>query len=150
MKWYVGSDHAGFHLKGALIAALRALGDEIVDFGADADQPSVDYPDYAAKVGKAVAGDPAGLGLLCCGSGIGVSIAANKVHGVRAAVVSESYSAKMARLHNDANVLCLGERMTGVGIAEECVRAFRDAHFEGGRHQRRVDKITALDAQRDT
>ncbi len=148
MKWYAGSDHAGFRLKQALVAALRALGDEVVDLGAEGAEPSVDYPDFAEKVGRAVAGERDALGLLCCGSGIGVSIAANKVRGVRAACVSEAYSAEMARRHNDANVVCLGERVIGAGAAEEALRAFRDARFEGGRHQRRVAKLTALDGQR--
>jgi ribose 5-phosphate isomerase B len=149
MKWHAGSDHAGFHLKEALIALLRTLGDEVTDLGTTAAQPSVDYPDYAAKVGRAVAAEPDSLGLLCCGSGIGVSIAANKIHGIRAACVADPYSARVARQHNGANVVCLGERVTGIGVAEDALRAFRDSRFEGGRHQRRVDKITALDGQRD-
>jgi ribose 5-phosphate isomerase B len=148
MKWVAGSDHAGFQLKQALIAQLRALGDEVVDVGAEGEQPSVDYPDFAERVARAVVAEPGVLGVLCCGSGIGVSIAANKVAGVRAACVSEAYSAEMARRHNDANVLCMGERVIGPGAAEEAVRAFRDARFEGGRHQRRVDKLTALDGRR--
>ena len=147
MKWVAGSDHAGFRLKQALVAALQALGDEVVDVGAAGPEPSVDYPDFAEKVASAVAAEPGVLGLLCCGSGIGVSIAANKVHGVRAACVSEAYSAEMARRHNDANVLCMGERVVGPGAAEEALRAFRAASFEGGRHQRRVDKLAALDGR---
>lgn len=147
-KWFAGSDHAGFRLKEALVSVLRGLGDDVTDLGTHAPEPSVDYPDFGQRVGRAVAAAPGSLGLLCCGSGIGISIAANKVHGVRAAVVSEPFSAKMARQHNDANILCLGERMTGVDLAAESLRAFRDARFEGGRHQRRVDQITALDDER--
>jgi ribose 5-phosphate isomerase B len=148
VKWYAGSDHAGFRLKAALVAVLQGLGDEVVDLGAAGPEPSVDYADFGAKVGEAVVAEPGALGLLCCGSGIGISIAANKIAGVRAACVSEAYSAEMARRHNDANVLCMGERVVGPGVAEEALRAFRAAAFEGGRHQRRVDKLAALDAER--
>jgi ribose 5-phosphate isomerase B len=144
MKWYLGADHAGFTLKDALAKTLRGLGDEVVDLGTN-DGNSVDYPDFGEKVARAVAGDPGALGLLVCGTGIGVSIAANKIPGVRAARVGDTYSARMARAHNDANVLCIGERVTGGGAAEDIVRAFRDTPFEGGRHQRRVDKLNALD-----
>src|SRR5262249_20220237 len=106
---------------------------------------SVDYPDFGAKVARAVAADRGSRGLLVCGTGIGISIAANKIAGIRAARVTDGYSAKMARAHNDANVLCTGERVVGSGGAEDLVRAFRDTEFEGGRHQRRVDKLNALD-----
>ena len=148
MKWFVGSDHAGFRLKAALVEVLRRAGDEVVDLGAAGDTPSVVYPDFGERVGRAVVAAPGTLGLAVCGTGIGISIAANKVPGVRAARVSDGFSARMARAHNDANVLCLGERVTGPGLAEEAVRAFRDTPFEGGRHQRRVDLIAALDAAR--
>jgi len=149
MKWYAGSDHAGFRLKDTLVRALRSWGDEVIDLGARDAEESVDYPDYGAAVGRGVAADGGAFGLLVCGTGIGISIAANKVRGVRAAHVTDSFSARMARMHNDANVLCLGERVTGIGLGEEILRTFRDARFEGGRHQRRVDKISALDAERD-
>jgi ribose 5-phosphate isomerase B len=145
MKWYAGSDHAGYQLKGTLSALLRALGDEVVDLGTMNGQDSVDYPDFGERVARAVAAEPGTLGLLVCGTGIGVSIAANKVPGIRAARVTDTFSARMARAHNDANVVCLGERVTGSGYAEDVLRAFRDGGFEGGRHQRRVDKIAALD-----
>ena len=148
MKWYLGSDHAGFNLKTALLKVLRELGDEVVDLGAANASDSVDYPDFGERVGKAVVGEPTAKGLLVCGTGIGISIAANKVHGVRAARVSDGFSARMAREHNDANILCLGERVTGVGLAEECLRIFRDTPFAAGRHQRRVEKIDALDKKR--
>ena len=149
MKWYAGSDHAGFRLKDALVRALRELGDEVIDLGTRDAEDSVDYPDYGAAVGQAVVAEAGALGVLVCGTGIGISIAANKVRGVRAAHLADTFSARMARQHNDANVACLGERVIGAGLGEEILRAFRDARFEGGRHQRRVDKLTALDAARD-
>ncbi len=149
MKWYAGSDHAGYQLKQALIAALRALGDEVVDVGALAAEPSVDYPDFAERVGRAVVEEPDVLGLLCCGSGIGVSIAANKVAGVRAACVSDPYSAEMARRHNDANVLCMGERVVGPGLGRAIAEAFVSTPFEGGRHEKRVQKIREAESERD-
>ena len=148
-KWYVGSDHAGFRLKSALVGIVRGWGDEVVDVGTNDGETSVDYTDFGEKVGRAVVADAGALGLCVCGTGIGISIAANKVAGIRAAHVGDGFSARMAREHNDANVVCLGERVVGVGLAEELVRAFRDGRFQGGgRHQRRVDKLTALDAAR--
>ncbi len=145
MKWYAGSDHAGYDLKAALVAVLRALGDEVEDLGTTNATDSVDYPDYGASVARAVVAAPGAMGLLVCGTGIGISIAANKVDGARAARVTDEFSARMARAHNDANVVCLGGRITGVSLAEEILRAFRDATFAGGRHQRRVDKIKGLE-----
>lgn len=145
MRWFAGSDHAGFGLKRHLIELLRALGDEVVDVGTDSEQ-SVDYPDFGAAVGRAVASarGPT-LGLVICGTGIGISIAANKVPGVRAALCTEAFGATAGRAHNDANVLALGARVIGAGVAESCLRAFRDTGFEGGRHARRVAKLAALD-----
>ncbi len=145
MKWFAASDHAGYVLKDAMIKVLRGLGDEVVDLGAANATESVDYPDYGANLAKQIVATPGTLGLLVCGTGIGISIAANKIVGCRCARVSDTFSAKMAREHNDANVVAIGERVTGVGVAEEIVRAFRDTAFAGGRHQRRVDKLTALD-----
>jgi ribose 5-phosphate isomerase B len=145
VKWFVGSDHAGYRLKQHLGEVLRALGDEVVDLGAES-EASVDYPDYGAAVGRRVAAEPGALGLLVCGSGNGIAMAANRIAGVRAAVVTEGYAARMARAHNDANVIAFGQRITGPGVAEEALRAFRDTPFEGGRHQRRVDKLEALSA----
>ena len=145
MKWYVGADHAGYELKHALVKFLVELGDEVDDLGTQNGTDSVDYPDYGARVARAVVAEPGTLGLVVCGTGIGISIAANKVPGARAARVSDSYSARMARQHNDANLVALGGRVLGVGQAEDILRAFRDARFEGGRHQRRVDLLTALD-----
>jgi len=145
MKWFAGSDHAGYDLKAAMVAVLRGLGDEVEDLGTSNATDSVDYPDFGARVGRAVVAAPGTLGLIVCGTGIGISIAANKVHGARAARVTDEYSARMAREHNDANVVALGGRVTGLGLAEGILRAFRDATFAGGRHQRRVDKIEGLE-----
>jgi len=145
MRWIVGSDHAGWGLKRHLCEVLRELGDEVVDLGTD-NEASVDYPDYGAAVGRAVASARAPtLGLVICGTGIGISIAANKVPGIRAALCTEAFSATAARAHNDANVLALGARVIGAGVAEACLRAFRDTPFEGGRHARRVAKLNTLD-----
>ena len=140
----VGSDHAGYSLKQRLAAELRTLGHEVLDLGAhDADR--VDYPDFGAAVGWAVAGAEADLGVCVCGSGIGIAMAANKVPGVRAAPVHDATSARLARQHNDANVLCLGERLLDPDVASEAVRAWLDAEFEGGRHVGRVAKLAELD-----
>jgi ribose 5-phosphate isomerase B len=145
MKWYVGADHAGRALKQHLAQQLRSLGDEVEDLGTH-DDASVDYPDFGAAVGRAVAAsDGQARGLVVCGSGIGISIAANKVAGVRAALVHDSYTAEMARAHNDANVIALGSRVVGQGVAEEALRRFRDTEFAGGRHGARVAKLGALD-----
>ncbi|MCS5672925.1 uncharacterized protein METZ01_LOCUS126504 [marine metagenome] len=140
----VGSDHAGYSLKQRLATELRTLGHEVLDLGAhDADR--VDYPDFGAAVGRAVAGAEADLGVCVCGSGIGIAMAANKVPGVRAAPVHDATSARLARQHNDANVLCLGERLLDPDVASEAVRAWLDAEFEGGRHVGRVAKLAELD-----
>jgi len=140
----VGSDHAGYSLKQRLAAELRTLGHEVLDLGAhDADR--VDYPDFGAAVGRAVAGAEADLGVCVCGSGIGIAMAANKVPGVRAAPVHDATSARLARQHNNANVLCLGERLLDPDVASEAVRAWLDAEFEGGRHVGRVAKLAELD-----
>jgi len=139
-----GSDHAGLSLRAVAVRVAREAGLEVEDLGPfSAD--SVDYPDFAARVGGAVASGSARLGVLVCGTGIGMSIAANKVKGVRAALCGTEFEARMARAHNDANVLCLGERVTGPGLAGAIVAAFLAQPFEGGRHQRRVEKISALD-----
>jgi len=143
-KVYLGSDHGGFELKNALAAHLREQGWETEDLGCYSAE-SCDYPDFAAAVGRAVAANEGTLGLLVCGTGIGMSLAANKIPGVRAAVCGDVYSAKMTRRHNDANVLCLGARVTGPGLAAEIADAFFSSPFEGGRHARRVAKIMALE-----
>lgn len=147
MRISIGSDHAGFELKEKLEQHLRELGHDVSDVGTH-DNDSVDYPDLAAAVGRAVAADEADRGILVCGSGIGVAIAANKIDGVRAANVSDSEMARMARLHNDANVVTMGGRYLPEDAARDVVDAFLETAFEGGRHQRRVDKITALERER--
>jgi ribose 5-phosphate isomerase B len=146
MRWIVGGDHAGVGLKRSLVAMLAGLGDEVVDLGTDG-EGSVDYPDFAVAVAERVARGE-GLGLLVCGTGIGMAMAANKVPGVRAAVVTCAFTARATRAHNDANVMAIGSRVVGAGIAEDAVRAFRDTAFEGGRHQRRIDKLAELDKKR--
>jgi ribose 5-phosphate isomerase B len=138
------SDHAGLTLRAEAIKAAKAKGFEVEDLGPHGPD-SVDYPDFAAAVAGAVAAGRARLGILVCGTGIGMSIAANKVPGVRAAVCRSEFEARMARAHNDANVLCLGERVTGGGLGAAIVEAFLATPFEGGRHARRVEKLGALD-----
>jgi ribose 5-phosphate isomerase B len=143
MRIAIGADHAGFALKQSIAEHLRAAGHEVLDLGTDSED-RVDYPDYGAAVGRSVAGGDAALGVCVCGSGIGIAIAANKVPGVRAATVHDVTSAHLAREHNDANVVCIGERLTGPAVAVEAVDAFVAALFEGGRHAGRVAKIDAL------
>lgn len=144
MKIAVGSDHAGYAAKEHLKRWLEARGHDVEDLGTHG-TASVDYPDFAAKVGRAVASGAAERGLLCCGSGIGVSIAANKIAGIRAAHCTDPYQARVAREHNDANVLCLGERVTGFGVMEDTLESFLAHAFEGGRHRARVEKIGRLE-----
>ncbi len=139
----IGADHAGYVLKNALAEHLRAGGHEVLDLGTHtADR--VDYPDFGAAVGRVVAEGGADLGVCVCGSGIGIAIAANKIPGVRAATVHDVTSAHLAREHNDANVVCVGERLIGHDVAKEAIDAFLAARFEGGRHAARVAKIDAL------
>lgn len=136
----VASDHAGHALKTEIAAALREQGWTVEDLGTH-DAASCDYPDYAHLLAEAVVAGRHPLGVLVCGSGVGMGIAANRHRGVRAAVCSDPYSARMSREHNDANVLCLGARVVGAGLAQEIVAAFLAARFEGGRHARRVEKL---------
>jgi ribose 5-phosphate isomerase B len=140
----VASDHAGLKLRAEAAEAARKAGFEVDDLG-PATADSVDYPDFAAKVAHAVVEGKAQFGILVCGTGIGMSISANKIHGVRAALCTSEFEARMSRQHNDANVLCLGERVVGLGVGGSIVRAFLEGAFEGGRHQRRVEKISALE-----
>jgi ribose 5-phosphate isomerase B len=142
----LGSDHAGFELKQHLIARLSAAGHEIVDCGTDSTE-SVDYPEFCAAAGRRVRDGDAEFGIVLGGSGQGEQLAANKVRGVRAALCNCLYTARMAREHNDANVLSIGARVVGVGLAEEIVDLFLATQFEGGRHARRVDQITALESE---
>ena len=144
MKIAIGNDHAGLALKKILISVLADEGWDICDCGTD-EAVSCDYADYAHKVSKMVVAGDVDRGLLICGTGIGMSMAANKVHGIRAALVGDIFSAKATRAHNDSNVLCLGERIVGAGLASEILRVWLSEPFEGGRHQRRVDKIMKLE-----
>lgn len=144
MKIAIGSDHGGFHLKEHLKAFLMAKGWEVMDCGTNS-ETSVDYPDFAQKVAQTVLDGLAERGILICGTGIGVSIAANKIDGIRAALCGDTFSAQMSREHNDANILCMGERVLGVGLAEKIVETYLQSMFQGGRHQRRIDKIMALE-----
>ncbi len=143
----LGADHAGVALKDAVRQLLDARGIPYTDFGTNGDA-SVDYPDFAAQVGKAVASGEADRGILVCGTGVGMAIAANKFAGVRAAPVYDAATARIVREHNDLNVLALGARTTTADDARDIVAAFLDTPFAGGRHGRRVDKITALDTSR--
>ena len=139
----MGADHGGYLMKDDLAAHLRSRGAEVLDLGTNSGD-RVDYPEFGAAVGRAVAGGEADLGVCVCGSGIGISIAANKVAGVRAAVVHDETSARLSRQHNDANVLCLGERLLGPAVAVAALDAWLDAEFEGGRHEARVAQLDAL------
>ena len=143
MRVAIGSDHAGFELKQRLAEHLRALGHDVLDVGTDSTD-SVDYPDFGAAVGRAVAGGEVDRGVAICGSGIGICIAANKVAGIRAATVHDVTSARFSRLHNDANVICMGARFVGPQVAVDALESFLVTEFEGGRHGRRVDALDAL------
>jgi ribose 5-phosphate isomerase B len=144
MKIAIGSDHGGFQLKEHLRKYLTEKGMEVTDCGTFTSD-SCDYPDFAAAVCQEVTGGKAERGVLVCGTGIGVSISANKCHGIRAALCDNVYSAEKSREHNDANVMCLGARVLGVGLAELITDTFFKTDFAGGRHQRRVNKIMALE-----
>ncbi len=144
MKLAIGCDHGGIELKLEIVKHLEERGIEIVDFGIKEYQ-SVNYPEIALPLAKAVASGECDRGILVCGTGIGMSIAANKVKGIRAAVCSDHFSAKFTRLHNDANILCLGGRVIGPGVANEMVDLFIDTEYEGGRHATRVQMITDIE-----
>jgi ribose 5-phosphate isomerase B len=145
MKVVIGSDHAGFVLKTKVKEWLEKWGHEVIDVGAHS-ADSVDYPDFGAAVGrKVIELGPEARGVAVCGSGIGISIAANKIAGVRAALVHDVTGARLSRMHNDANVICFGERQIGAQNAEDALHAFLGTAFEGGRHAKRVEKLTALD-----
>ncbi|HBM74188.1 MAG TPA: ribose 5-phosphate isomerase B [Clostridiaceae bacterium] len=144
MKIAVGSDHGGFHLKQVVMKHLDELGLEYKDFGCES-CASVDYPDYALAVAEAIVSGEFDRGIIICGTGIGISISANKVPGIRAALCSDTYSAKMSRQHNDANVLAFGERVIGPGLALDIVDMFLKEKFLGGRHAVRVNKIKMIE-----
>lgn len=140
----IGSDHGGYALKQVIISHLADRGIEFRDFGTYSEE-SCDYPDYGEAVGRAVASGECERGIVVCGTGIGISIAANKVRGVRCALCGDCFSAQMAREHNDANVLALGARVLGAGLALKIVDTFLDSAFAGGRHERRVAKLMAIE-----
>jgi ribose 5-phosphate isomerase B len=144
MKISVGADHAGFALKEHIRDVLTKAGHEVSDLGTHSTE-STDYPDYAAAVGRAVANGTAARGILVCGSGAGMSIAANKINGIRAALGTNPEEVAFTRHHNDANVLTLGARFTEAALADELVRIFLETGFDGGRHERRVNKISLLE-----
>ncbi|MBS4536453.1 ribose 5-phosphate isomerase B [Clostridium sp. D2Q-14] len=144
MKIAVGSDHGGLELKEEIRKHLEDKGIPIKDFGTYSED-SVDYPDFGKKVSEAVAKGEYDKGIVVCGTGIGISIACNKVKGIRCALCSDTYSAKMASMHNNANVIALGGRVLGKDLAKEIVDSFLKAEFEGGRHERRVDKIIDIE-----
>jgi len=139
----IGSDHAGYRLKCDIIEHLREKGVEFVDCGCGGE--SVDYPDIAEKTCERVTSGEADKAILICGTGVGISISANKIKGIRAALCGDWYSAKYTRMHNDANVLCMGGRVIGSGLAAEITDVFLETEFEGGRHARRVEKIMKLE-----
>jgi len=144
MKIAIGADHAGFHLKEHVRAHLESEGHDVVDAGTSSEE-STDYPDYATKVARQVAAGEAERGILVCSTGVGMSIAANKVNGVRAALAVNDEEVRLTRAHNDANVLALGGSFTKPDAADKFVDIFLNTNFDGGRHQRRLDKITALE-----
>ena len=144
MKVAVGCDHGGFVLKDAVISTLEELGAQVVDMGTYSTE-SVDYPVYGKKVADAVANGECDLGVVMCGTGIGISIAANKVKGIRAAVVTDEFMAEMTRRHNNANIIALGGRVITPEKAKSIVKAWYTAEFEGGRHQKRIDMITQIE-----
>lgn len=146
MKIAIAADHGGFELKDSMVEYIKSLGNEVVDLGTNS-ADYVDYPDYAKKVCEEIQQGNSDLGILICGTGIGMSLAANKFEGIRAARVSDVYSAKMSRNHNNANVLCIGARVIGDEVAKLIIKTFLENEFEAGRHQRRVDKIMAFEKE---
>lgn len=143
MKYFIGADHAGIDIKAYVKELFEKRGHEVIDLGPNT-KDRVDYPDFAAKVCKEVLANEGSKGILICGSGIGMSMAANKFDGIRAALCHNEYSAKMAREHNDANVICIGERVSGYGMVEAIVESWDKSSFTGGRHEGRVEKINSL------
>ena len=144
MKIAMGNDHTAIELKNVIKEFVESKGYEVIDFGTN-EHASCDYPVYGEKVGRAVAGGEADLGIVICGTGVGISLAANKVKGIRACVCSEPYSAKLSRMHNNSNVLAFGARVVGDEMAKMITEQWLDAEFEGGRHQRRVDMMMEIE-----
>ena len=145
MKFYIATDHAGIDLKDYTVELLKDKGHEVIDLGPFS-KDRVDYPDYAVKVSESVLSDSDSQGILICGSGIGMSMAANRHTGIRAALCHDAYTATVARGHNDANILCFGERIVGKGVAESMLDAWCAGSFDGGRHVGRVAKIEAINS----
>lgn len=143
-KIAIGSDHVGIELKPVIVDYLKDLGYEVTDFGTKSNERT-DYPIYGKKVGEAVADGEYDLGILICGTGVGISLAANKVKGIRAVVCSEPYSAQLSRQHNNTNILAFGSRVVGAELAKMIVKSWLDASFIGGRHARRVDELAAIE-----
>jgi len=146
MTFYIATDHAGYAVKDYIKELLVAKGHEAIDLGPDS-ADRVDYPDFGRKCAQAVRDDQGSFGIVVCGTGIGISISANKVPGIRAALCHDAYTAQMARAHNDAQVLAFGERVVGKGVIESMIDAFVTTEFEGGRHAGRVEKINAIDTE---
>ncbi|MEN2994274.1 MAG: ribose 5-phosphate isomerase B [Thermodesulfovibrio sp.] len=144
MKIAIGADHAGFELKELVSKFIKDKGHEVIDMGTG-NSCSVDYPDYAEKVAKAVSDGEVERGILICGTGIGMSIVANKFKNIRAALCNDLFTAKMSRLHNDSNILCMGARVIGKGLALEIVKTWLDTPFEGERHLKRIEKINTIE-----
>ncbi|HEM0982100.1 TPA: ribose 5-phosphate isomerase B [Listeria monocytogenes] len=148
MKIAIGNDHVGIELKPVIVAYLQDLGHDVDDFGAFSNERT-DYPEYGKKIAESVAAGKSDLGILICGSGVGISIAANKVNGIRAVVCSEPYSAKLSREHNNTNILAFGSRVVGAELAKMIVQNWLDAEFEGGRHAKRVEMIARIEDEND-
>ncbi len=140
MKFYIGTDHAGFCIKQDVIRILKEQGCEVIDLGCPSED-RVDYPDFGHAVAKAVLENKGSYGVVICGTGIGISVSANKHKGIRAALCHDAFTASMARAHNDANILAFGQRVVGIGVIEDMIKAFIKTPFEGGRHEARVSKI---------
>lgn len=143
-KIAIGADHGGFELKGMIASHLRSLGFDVTDVGTDSDE-SCDYPIFASRLCNVILRGDAELGILVCGTGIGMSIAANKHRGIRAACCSDTFSARLTRMHNNANVLCIGARVVGSGLALDLVDAFIGAEFDGGRHAERLSLVERIE-----
>ncbi len=146
MKIAIGNDHSALEMKREIKAYLEEKGHEVINFGTDTEE-SCDYPMYGEKVGRAVVAKEADLGILICGTGVGISLSANKVKGVRAVVCSEPYSAKLSKMHNNTNILAFGARVVGIELAKMIVDEWLNAEFEGGRHQRRVDMLMDIETR---
>lgn len=148
MRIAIGNDHAAVELKREIAAYVKELGHDVENYGTDSSD-SCDYPVYGEKVGKAVASGAADLGILICGTGVGISIAANKVRGIRAAVCSEPVTARLVKEHNNANIIAFGARIVGIEMAKEIVKAYLSAEFLGGRHEKRVELITQIEKNKN-